>query len=78
MYITLSHLTKTFILSYFFLLILMALLLPLPSPLDLPIQGPRGSWTGSYAPWYKNITIDTPYYGFWCIETISGGIFVKQ
>ena len=55
----------------------MALLLPIPPPLNFLIQGPRGSCVGSYAPLYKEVTIDAPYYGFWSTKTIFGAFLRK-
>ena len=58
--------------------ILMALLLPPPPLLDLPIQGPRGFCAGSDTPLYKKVNIDSPNYGFWCIKTISESVIEKK
>ena len=56
----------------------MGLLLPLPPPLDLPIQGPREYCAVSDAPLYKKVTIVAPSYGVLSIKIISVGIFKKK
>ena len=56
----------------------MGLLLPLPPPLDLPIQGPREYCAVSDAPLYKKVTIDTPTYGIWSIKTFLGAFLRKN
>ena len=56
----------------------MGLLLPLPPPLDLPIQGPREYCAVSDAPLYKKVTIVAPSHGVLSINIISVGIFKKN
>ena len=56
----------------------MGLLLPLPPPLDLPIQGPREYCAVSDAPLYKKVTIVAPSHGVLSIKIISVGIFKKK